>query len=105
MLPVDHVITNTFHPETMVIEKVSEVDGDIPEGMVGVDIGPKTVEVFGEVIASAKTVLWNGPMGIFEIPESARGTFGIAEKVASTKAQSIIGGGDSGKALKESGFS
>lgn len=81
---------------------------DIPDDSEGVDIGPKSIEKFSEVILGAKTILWNGPMGIFEDPRFAKGTFAIAEAVAkATKdsgAKSIIGGGDSVKAIHKSGM-
>jgi 3-phosphoglycerate kinase len=70
-----------------------------------VDIGPKSIALFKEVVASAKTVLWNGPMGIFEIDACNKGTFAVAETVADSDGISIIGGGDSVKAIKMSGFS
>lgn len=81
---------------------------DIPDQSEGVDIGPKSVEAFSKVIAEAKTILWNGPMGIFEDPRFAKGTFAIAEAVAKatkeTGAKSIIGGGDSVKAIHKAGM-
>ena len=81
---------------------------DIPDQSEGVDIGPKSVEAFSKVIAGAKTILWNGPMGIFEDPRFAKGTFAIAEAVAKatkeTGAKSIIGGGDSVKAIHKAGM-
>ena len=80
-------------------------EGNIEEGWEGVDIGPKSIELFKEAVASAKTVLWNGPMGIFEIEACNKGTFAVAETVAQSDAISIIGGGDSVKAIKMSGFS
>ncbi|MDO9068630.1 MAG: phosphoglycerate kinase, partial [Deltaproteobacteria bacterium] len=76
---------------------------DIPSGMAGVDIGPKTIAEYSRVIAGAKTVVWNGPMGIFETPEYAKGTFEIAKAVAATGAKSIVGGGDSASAVHLSG--
>ncbi|MDO9390971.1 MAG: phosphoglycerate kinase [bacterium] len=76
---------------------------DIPSGMAGVDIGPKTIAEYSQVIAGAKTVVWNGPMGIFETPEYAKGTFEIAKAVAATGAKSIVGGGDSASAVHLSG--
>lgn len=80
-------------------------EGNIEEGWEGVDIGPKSIDLFKEAVASAKTVLWNGPMGIFEIEACNKGTFAVAETVAQSDAISIIGGGDSVKAIKMSGFS
>jgi len=76
---------------------------EIPSGMAGVDIGPKTITEYSRVIAGAKTVVWNGPMGIFETPEYAKGTFEIAKAVAATGAKSIVGGGDSASAVHLSG--
>ena len=81
---------------------------DIPEDMEGVDIGPDSAKKFAEVIASAKTILWNGPMGIFEDPRFAEGTFTVARAVVDATqnngAKSIIGGGDSVKALNHAGL-
>src|SRR5690606_25342942 len=79
-----------------------DVNENIPDGWEGVDIGPESVRLFSEAIAGAKTVIWNGPMGVFEIPEAAKGSFAIAEAVAAnTAAKTIIGGGDSVKAVKK----
>jgi phosphoglycerate kinase len=74
-----------------------------PEDMMGVDIGPKTVTAYAAVIATAKTIFWNGPMGIFEIDEFAKGTIGVAKAVAASGAISIVGGGDSVAAVKKAG--
>jgi 3-phosphoglycerate kinase len=104
LTPVDHVVASAFDAEKMQVEAVSNSEIDIPEGKVGVDIGPQTVELFKQEIAAAKTILWNGPMGIFETTEAAKGTLAIAEAVARSSALSVIGGGDSGKAMKKSGF-
>lgn len=77
---------------------------DIPEGWEGVDIGPQASKTYAQEIATASTILWNGPMGVFEIPACAKGTFAIAQAVASnSKAVSIIGGGDSVTAIKQAG--
>lgn len=102
LLPLDNLVANKLDfangtlGETKVVEKIED-------GWEGVDIGPKTIELYSKTLASAKTVLWNGPMGIFEIKESAKGTFAVAEAVASSHSTSIIGGGDSVKAIKKSG--
>lgn len=77
---------------------------EIPEGKCGVDIGPETVKVFSECLAKSKTIFWNGPMGVFEIPEFAKGTLAIAEAIAESGAISCIGGGDSVAAVKQLGF-
>ena len=103
LLPVDNVVCQTidFAPGTAGELKVME---GIEDGWAGVDIGPKTVELYKNEIAKSKTILWNGPMGVFEIKECAKGTFAIAEAVAKSDAISIVGGGDSVKAVKKSGY-
>ena len=99
-LPQDHLLARTAEPgsETTVVEALP-----FPEDLMGVDIGPKTVAAYAAVIAQAKTIFWNGPMGIFEIEEFARGTIGIAKAVADSGAVSIVGGGDSAAAVKKAG--
>ena len=104
MLPIDHVVTSNFDKEKMVVGNVRTVDLDISDGDVGIDIGPKTVRLYDEEISKAKTILWNGPMGVFEIKQASAGTFSVAEAIAKSGAMSIIGGGDSSKAIKDSGF-
>lgn len=100
-LPVDSVIADQFSNEAA--HRVAPSD-DIPDGWMGLDIGPKAAAGFADVIAGSKTILWNGPMGVFEIPACAKGTFAIAQAVASnSKAVSIIGGGDSVTAIKQAG--
>ena len=76
----------------------------IPANMQGLDIGPKTAELYGEAVKSAKTVVWNGPMGVFENPVLAKGTIAVATALAETKATTIIGGGDSAAAMNQLGF-
>ncbi len=102
VLPVDLVIADAFDAEAN--KKVIPV-GDVPAGWRVLDIGPETVKAFGAEIASAGTVVWNGPMGVFEFPRFAEGTFGVAKAVANSKAISIIGGGDSVAAINQSGLS
>ncbi|HRR90084.1 MAG TPA: phosphoglycerate kinase, partial [Eubacteriales bacterium] len=80
------------------------VGDNIPAGMMGMDIGPKTVEEFSKVIATAKTVIWNGPMGVFEFEAFAAGTKAIAEALSKTDAVTIIGGGDSAAAVVQLGY-
>ena len=102
LLPVDMVIGDAFDAEA----KMETLPvGDVPAGWRILDIGPKTVETFGKEIANAGTIVWNGPMGVFEFPRFATGTFAIARKVAESKAVSIIGGGDSVSAINQSGLS
>ena len=100
-LPVDVVIGDQFSDDAQ--KKVISM-GPIPDGWRILDIGPQTVENFGKIISGAGTVVWNGPMGVFEFPNFAAGTIGIAEAVAASNATSIIGGGDSVAAVKEAGL-
>ena len=104
LLPADNMVCNGLDFKAGQLGETEIQEGDIKDGWEGVDIGPKTIELYKSAVSEAGTVLWNGPMGIFEIPEAARGTFAIAEAVAKGKALSIIGGGDSVKAIKKSGF-
>jgi len=106
LLPVDNLIVDSIDFENAQVGNydVTKEGQDIPDGWEGVDIGPATIELFKKEIAGAKTILWNGPMGIFEIKACSKGTFAIAEAVAANKeCVSIIGGGDSVKAVKKSG--
>jgi phosphoglycerate kinase len=100
MLPVDHVVAAELKAgvETKVVDKV-------PDGLMGLDIGPKTVAVYEQVISGAKTVIWNGPMGVFETPPFDKGTVALAKAVAASGAVSVVGGGDSEKAIKSAGVS
>lgn len=104
LIPVDAMITDAFDFDAKKLgnTKYTGVNENIPDGWEGVDIGPESVKLFAEEIAKAKTVIWNGPMGVFEIKESAKGSFDVAEAVAAnTSAKTIIGGGDSVKAVKK----
>ncbi len=100
-LPVDVIIANAFDNDAE--QKVMPV-GSVPEGWRILDIGPETVKNYSKVIANAGTVVWNGPMGVFEMENFAKGTFGIAKAVAQSKAISIVGGGDSVAAINQSGL-
>ena len=101
LLPVDHVAADKFYENA---EPVLVEGKDIPEGLMGMDIGPKSVELFKEAVKNAKTVIWNGPMGVFEFKNFAGGTFAVAEAIAETDCISIIGGGDSVAAVTKLGF-
>ena len=92
LLPLDHIVASEFS-ENAAPEAVDSVD--IPDGKMGMDIGPKTVAKFKEVIGGAKTVLWNGPMGVFEFDNFAGGTLEVAKAIAECQGTSIVGGGDS----------
>jgi len=98
LLPVDHVVV-----AEIAAGAANEAVETIPDGKIGVDIGPKTVAAFSAVIAGAKTVIWNGPMGIFEKPPFDTGTVALAKAVAGSGAISVVGGGDSEKAIKAAG--
>ncbi len=100
-LPVDAVIAEKM--EEGVETKVVPV-GPIPDGWRILDVGPKTIEAYGKVIAGAATVVWNGPMGVFEVPTFAKGTFEVAKALAASKCVSIVGGGDSASAIQKSGL-
>jgi phosphoglycerate kinase len=102
LLPVDHVLAES--PDST-ITKTTDI-ANTPDGWMGLDVGPKTVAQFGQEISKARTIVWNGPLGMFEKPAFAQGTLGIAKAVAAaTKAgaTSIIGGGDSVAAVEQAG--
>ncbi len=101
LLPVDHVVTETFGAdvESKTIDKI-----DIDDGWMGMDVGPKSIAAFKDVLKGAKTVFWNGPMGVFEFPKFAAGTQAIADTLAQLSgATTVIGGGDSVSAVKKAG--
>src|SRR3984885_10031823 len=98
LLPSDHVVVDELKEGAPF-----EVLPDIPDGRMGVDIGPATVAAYSAVIAKAKTIIWNGPMGVFEKPPFDRGMVALAKAVASSGAISVVGGGDSEKAIKSAG--
>ena len=105
LLPVDVTITKSF-PDPIDAEIAVEIcDADkIPADMMSLDIGPKTAELYADAVKSAKTVVWNGPMGVFENPILAKGTIAVAKSLAETDATTIIGGGDSAAAVNTLGF-
>ena len=100
LLPVDHIIGQDFDPET---ESKTVDNRSIPKGWQGLDIGPETVSAFGEQIAAAKTVVWNGPLGVYEFEKFAQGTIAVAKQIADSDAVSIIGGGDCVAAIQQAG--
>jgi len=99
-LPIDHVVAAGLDS---VDAQVISVERTPPDRM-GLDIGPETIRRYSEIIRQAKTIVWNGPMGVFENPKFAEGTFAIARAVAEAKAFSIVGGGDSAAAVAQSGM-
>ena len=100
MLPVDNLAADKFADDA----DIQVVGVEIPEGRMALDVGPKTVEAYAAEIAKAKTVVWNGPMGCFEMSNFSKGTFGVCEAVAASDCISIIGGGDSVSAVNKSGL-
>ncbi len=105
LLPVDTVVTSEFPNPIDAVLETEVVDSDkIPADKMGMDIGPKTQKLFGDAIRSAKTVVWNGPMGVFENPQLAEGTKSVARALAEADCTSIIGGGDSAAAVNSLGF-
>lgn len=101
VLPVDVIIADAFEADAD--DKVMDV-GDVPAGWRILDIGPRTVKAFSDIIQRAATVVWNGPMGVFEFEKFAKGTFEVAKAIAKSGVTSIIGGGDSASAIKKSGL-
>jgi len=101
LLPVDTVVADRFANDANI--KVVPTN-DIPDGWQGLDIGPKTCALFADAIKGAKTVIWNGPMGVFEMPNFAEGTRAVAQAMADSGATTIVGGGDSAAAVIQMGF-
>ncbi|HEY5562542.1 MAG TPA: phosphoglycerate kinase [Clostridiaceae bacterium] len=101
LLPVDTIMADRFGIDAA---PVTTTDPNILDGYMGLDIGPKTCEIFADAIKEAKTVIWNGPMGVFEFPNFAKGTVAIAKAMAESDATTIIGGGDSAAAVNQMGF-
>ncbi|MEZ5366818.1 MAG: phosphoglycerate kinase [Bryobacterales bacterium] len=101
LLPVDHVIASAFAADAET--KTCAVTEPVPAGWMGLDIGPETIKLYTEEIGKAKLIVWNGPMGVFEMDEFAEGTLAVARAVAESDAISIVGGGDSEKAIKKAG--
>lgn len=101
LLPIDNAVADKFADVAPVITE----DANIPEGFMGLDIGPKTIEEYVNTVNASKTIVWNGPMGVFEFPNFAAGTIAVAEELAQLKdATTIIGGGDSAAAVNNLGF-
>ena len=100
ILPVDHKVTTNIKDTKFEIT----ADANIREKMMGVDIGPKTEKLFAEAIGKAKTIFWNGPMGVFETKEFSSGTFAIAKAIAESSGVKVVGGGDSASAAHASGY-
>jgi phosphoglycerate kinase len=101
VLPVDHLVGAEFSADT---EAITTQDENIKDGFMGLDIGPKTAKLYKDIAKDAKTVVWNGPMGVFEFEKFAKGTIAVAEGLAEAEATTIIGGGDSATAVNTLGF-
>ena len=105
LLPIDNAVAASFPNPIDAEIDVEYVDSDkIPADKEGLDIGPKTAKLFSDAVLSAKTVVWNGPMGVFENPTLAKGTIAVAEALASSSATTIVGGGDSAAACEQLGY-
>ena len=100
LLPVDNLCAAEFSAETEPVP----AEGNIPDGLMGMDIGPKTAELFAQAVAGAGTIVWNGPMGVFEFESFAGGTKAMAKALAESGAVTIVGGGDSASAVEKLGF-
>lgn len=101
LLPVDHVVGAEFKEDTLPV--ITE-DENIPDGYMGLDIGPMTARLYADAIRGARTVIWNGPMGVFEFENFAQGTIAVAQAMAESDATTVIGGGDSAAAANQLGF-
>ena len=101
LLPVDTVCGDKFDADA---QQKTVKAGEIPDGWEGMDIGPETVKLYCDAVADAGTVIWNGPMGVFEFPRFAVGTKAVAEALSKTSAITIIGGGDSAAAVQQLGY-
>jgi len=102
LLPVDHVTAPSLDlPENLGPKDIEVKAGEVGPGRAGLDIGPQTISLYKEKLASAGTVFWNGPMGLFERPEFSNGTFELARALADSKAVSVVGGGDSASAVRK----
>jgi phosphoglycerate kinase len=99
-LPVDHVIAAGLDATESQVTAIDKT----PEDRMGLDIGPETVKRYSAIVAKARTIVWNGPMGVFENPRFSHGTFAMARAVAESSAFSIVGGGDSAAAVAQSGM-
>ena len=105
LLPVDAVVAASFPDPIDAPVEAENVSVDaMPADKMGMDIGTETAKIYAEAVKSAKTVVWNGPMGVFENPTLAKGTIAVAESLAETDATTIIGGGDSAAAVNQLGF-
>jgi len=100
VLPLDHIVASKFDAEAE--HRVMPI-GEIPDGWMGLDIGPETVAAYGDQIRAAKMILWNGPMGVFEMEPFAKGTVALAEVIAASDGTSVVGGGDSVAAVHQAG--
>ena len=104
LLPVDCVVGNFPNPIDCPVDVKTVAIDEIPDNLEGMDIGEKTSKIFADAVKAAKTVVWNGPMGVFENPILAKGTIAVAKGLAEAEATTIIGGGDSAAAVVQLGF-
>lgn len=104
LLPVDHLCASEFPEGDKQVTVITTKDASIAEGLKGLDIGPKTIDLYTKKLKTAKTIIWNGPMGVFESKQFSAGTFAVAKALAESKAVTVIGGGDSVSAINQSGY-
>jgi phosphoglycerate kinase len=101
LLPVDHIAAESFSEDA---EAIPVDDVNVPDGMLGLDIGPKTLELIRAELKTAASIVWNGPMGVFEFAKFAQGTIAVAEMIAESKGTTVVGGGDSVAAVNKFGY-
>ena len=104
LLPVDHIVADQFPSGDVIVNSMVTEDESIKDGFMGLDIGPKSLQLFIDEVKKSKTIVWNGPMGVFEVKGFDKGTYGLAEAIALSDAVSVVGGGDSASAAKKSGY-
>ena len=103
-LPVDHIVASEFPTADNPVDGTVTTDANIPGSAMGLDIGPNTIDLYKKELNKAKTIVWNGPMGVFEVKGFEKGTYTIAETLSNSDATTVIGGGDSASAVKKSGL-
>jgi phosphoglycerate kinase len=104
LLPVDHIIADKFPAGDADVSGEITKDESIKDGFIGLDIGPESLKLYIDEVKKSKTIVWNGPMGVFEVKGFDKGTYGLAEAIALADAVSVVGGGDSASAAKKSGY-
>ena len=104
LLPVDHIVAAEFPADGKPVDSKVTDGEEIEDGFMGLDIGPKSIKLFTDEVKKSKTIVWNGPMGVFEVKGFEKGTYTLAETLALSDAVTVVGGGDSASAAKKSGY-